>query len=137
MTSSDPPGRSSAPPPEERLHLLVIDDDALVRTSLGHVLGLDHRVTLAPSAEHALSLFAAGERFDAVLCDLNMPGMDGVDFYDAAARDAPDQLARTVFLTGGAFTQRAQEFLQRVSNPTLQKPFDLLELRRVLRSVAR
>ena len=123
----------SAPP--RRRHVLVIDDDNLVRTSLGNLLRLDHDVTLCAAAADALQLFIDGARFDAVLCDLNMPGMDGVALYDEMAAAFLEQLGRTVFLTGGAFTARAQEFLARVPNEQMEKPFDFDALRSVLARV--
>ncbi len=123
------------PAPPRRRHVLVIDDDTLVRTSLGHLLRLDHEVTLCGAAEEALKLFVDGARFDAVLCDLNMPGMDGVALYDEMVTAFPEQLGRTVFLTGGAYTTRSQEFLERVPNEHMEKPFDFEALRSVLARV--
>ena len=120
------------PAPPCRRHVLVIDDDTLVRTSLGHLLRLDHEVTLCAAGADALQLLIDGTRFDAVLCDLNMPGMDGVALYDEMATAFPEQLRRTVFLTGGAYTTRTQEFLARVPNEQMEKPFDFDALRLVL-----
>jgi CheY-like chemotaxis protein len=118
-----------------RGHLLVIDDDALVRVSLGHILSLDHEVTLCDSGPAALKLFDEGARFDVVLCDVNMPGMDGPELYDAMAAIVPEQLARTIFLTGGAYTVRAQEFLARIPNEQMEKPFEFEALRAALTRV--
>lgn len=126
----------SAPPksntPARRGVVLVIDDDALVRMSLGHILSLDHQVTMCESGPEALKLFAAGARFDAILCDVNMPGMDGPELYEHMLAAVPDQLERTIFLTGGAYTTRAQSFLARISNEQLEKPFEFETLRAVL-----
>ena len=128
MTRPDPAPTPQTPPAGRR-RVLIIDDDALVRVSLGHILNLDHDVTLCDSGLAALDRFAAGERFDAVLCDVNMPGMDGPDLYDAMQAMVPDQLRRTIFLTGGAYTLRAQEFLARIDNEQMEKPFDFEALR--------
>ena len=123
--------------PPRRGHLLVIDDDALVRVSLGHILSLDHEVTLCDSGPAALKLFADGARFDAILCDVNMPGMDGAELYDAMALAVPDQLTRTIFLTGGAYTTRAQSFLARITNEQMEKPFEFEVLRAALARLMR
>ena len=134
MTASDsPPIPQPAAP--RRGKLLVIDDDALVRVSLGHILSLDHEVTLCESGAEALGLFVQGERFDAILCDINMPGMDGPELYDRMSVAAPDQLRRTIFLTGGAYTSRAQEFLARIDNEQMEKPFEFESLRATLARV--
>jgi CheY-like chemotaxis protein len=135
MTPIEPAADASAARP--RRTVLVIDDDALVRVSLGHILAFDHEVTLSESGEAAMRLFAEGARFDAVLCDVNMPGMDGEAVYDAMKVAVPEQLARTVFLTGGAYTQRAQAFLARIDNEQMEKPFEFEALRATLARVMR
>ncbi len=53
-----------------------------------------------------------------------MPEQTGADLHDALARSHPDQAERMVFLTGGAFAPRAREFLERVPNPRVDKPFE-------------
>ena len=47
----------------------------------------------------------------------------------------PDQLRRTIFLTGGAYTTRAQEFLARIDNEQMEKPFEFESLRAALERV--
>jgi CheY-like chemotaxis protein len=86
---------------------------------------------------HALALIEDGEKFDAVLCDLMMPEMGGMDLFAALERVAPELASRVVFLTGGAFTERAAEFLANVKNPTLDKPFAVDDLRAALGRVMR
>ena len=134
MTANDSP-YTPQPATPRRGRLLVIDDDALVRVSLGHILTLDHDVTLCESGTEALGLFDAGQRFDAILCDINMPGMDGPELYDRMSVVVPDQLRRTIFLTGGAYTTRAQEFLARINNEQMEKPFEFESLRAALERV--
>lgn len=48
-----------------------------------------------------------------------------MDFHAALARDYPELATKLVFLTGGAFTLRAREFLERVENQRLEKPIDV------------
>lgn len=132
MTDSAPPPR---PPPGRRGSVLIIDDDALVRFSLGHILSLDHEVTLCDSGAAALALFGEGARFDAILCDVNMPGMDGPALYEEMQAIVPDQLPRTIFLTGGAFTPRAQDFLARIDNEQMEKPFEFEALQATIARV--
>lgn len=106
MTSSDPSSLSNAGA-ARRGRLLVINDNALVRVSLGHILSLDHEVTL--SGQSALKLFAEGARFDAILCDINMPGMRRPPALRGDGDGhAPISSKRTIFLTGGAYTARGR-----------------------------
>ena len=120
--------------PAARGRILVIDDEPLVSASLARMLAEVGDVVAATSAKKALEYVVSGERFDVVLCDLMMPGMDGPALYDELCRVAPAQAKRMVFMTGGAFTVRARDFLARVPNARLGKPFDVAVVRAVVRA---
>lgn len=60
--------------------VLVIDDDDMIREILRRVLKA-HEVTVHASASDALTQIAGGSRFDAILCDLMMPGLSGIEFH--------------------------------------------------------
>ncbi len=126
LVSSRPP-----PSPGPRGRLLVIDDVAVGNT-LRLVLEREHDVRLVRSAEEALTLLAEDSRFDAIVCDLLMPGMTGIDLYEALRRDSSPLAERMVFMTGGAVLPRTQEFLARSQSPVLEKPFDVALVRRAL-----
>jgi DNA-binding response OmpR family regulator len=63
--------------------------------------------------------------------------MSGQELHAAIRSLAPDQASRMIFLTGGAFTPRAMEFLAAVPNPRLDKPFEADQLRLLVREVVR
>ncbi len=109
--------------------VLVVDDEVILGRSVKRMLARDYEVAVATSAREALDLFAAGKRFDVILCDVMMPVMTGMDLFDELRRSIPDQAGRMVFVTGGAFTERARKFLDEVPNPRLEKPFDNAALR--------
>jgi len=73
--------RSRAPAKAERaLRLLLVDDSQFFRNMLAPLLSASgYHVTLAASGEEALALKDKGERFDMVISDIDMPGMDGLD----------------------------------------------------------
>jgi CheY-like chemotaxis protein len=112
-------------------HVLVVDDDALVASAVKRSLR-EHDVVVQGSARDALELFEAGQRFDVVLCDLMMPDVTGMDLYDAVSKIDPAQAARMVFVTGGAVTTRAREFVATTDNQVVDKPFDVHELREII-----
>jgi CheY-like chemotaxis protein len=59
-------------------HILLIDDDELLRDTVLQMLQLDgHRVTEAANGERGLALFGQGAGVDAVITDILMPGIDG------------------------------------------------------------
>jgi two-component system cell cycle sensor histidine kinase/response regulator CckA len=116
--------------------VLVVDDEPAIGTTLRLLLAPEHEVVSVTRALQALAKIEAGEHFDAILCDMMMPDMNGMEFHARVARSAPELLSRIVFVTGGAFTAGARDFLARVPNRCLEKPFDTAELRAVLRRVA-
>jgi CheY-like chemotaxis protein len=121
---------------EPRHRVLIIDDEELLIRSFARILGRDHDITALSSATEALRQAAAGESWDVILCDLQMPVVDGVEFFERLHRSRPDLAARVAFVTGGAFTPRAQSFLERNTRPTAQKPVEPEGLRALVRQIA-
>ncbi len=71
-----------------RPHLLVIDDSAFFRHMLVPVLtAAGYEVTAAETADAALKLREQGRRFDVIVSDIEMPGMDGFAFARAVRED--------------------------------------------------
>ena len=120
-----------------RGRVLVLDDEPLVSEVVRRTLAAEHDVLMLESTIEALARIRAGERFDVVLCDLIMPQMTGMDFHDALARAYPEQAARVVFVTAGAFIPRARQFLDGLPNPHLHKPLDAEALRSVVNGMVR
>ena len=116
----------------------MIDDDAALARSIELVLADHHHVEVHTSARRALARLEAGVRYDAIVCDVMMPEMTGIDFYAEVSRLLPELASQIIFMTGGAFTVRAREFLDRIENPQLDKPFDSARLLSLIaRQVAR
>jgi two-component system NtrC family sensor kinase len=89
------------------------------------------------SGRDGLTRLEAGERFDAILCDLMMPDINGIELYNRLARIAPDQQTKIIFMTGGAFTEQARDFLAKVDCPRLDKPFTEGQVRRAIEHAMR
>ena len=104
--------------------ILVIDDDAAICTAIRRTLGRRHQVTTTTSGREAIDRITGGERYDLILCDLMMPMVTGMEVHAELFAAAPDQADRIVFLTGGAFTAEARDFLKRIPNERFEKPFD-------------
>jgi CheY-like chemotaxis protein len=114
--------------PPRRARLLIVDDEPGVLRVLQLVLGRHHDLFTEPRAALALKRIKAGERFDFIFSDLMMPGMTGIQLLRELKELAPDQAERLVFLTGGASTPEAREFLARTTNRLIEKPFDADEM---------
>jgi signal transduction histidine kinase len=115
-----------------RGRVLVVDDEVSLGRALKRSLSAHHDVTVLTSGTAALESIAKGERFDAILLDVMMPNVTGMETYERLQRDVPEQAKRIIFLTGGAFTPRAREFLDHVPNPRLEKPVEAADLLAVI-----
>jgi two-component system, cell cycle sensor histidine kinase and response regulator CckA len=120
----------------ERGRVLVVDDESVVAHTLKVLLQGEHDLVVAESGAEALELLqgeaASMPAYDAILCDLMMPGMTGMELFEVLRREYPALAARVVFMTGGVSMMRVSEFLESVPNAKFEKPFDIAELRRCL-----
>lgn len=121
---------------EGRRKILVVDDQPTLARAIKRMLA-DHDVSTFGSAREALATIEAGTRYDVILSDLMMPELSGMDLHEAIAKIDPDQVTKMVFMTGGAFTGRAREFVDRSATPTIEKPFDKAALLSLLESYLR
>jgi CheY-like chemotaxis protein len=113
--------------------VLVIDDEIGIREALARMLGKHFDVTAVASADAAQALLRVDPDFDVVFCDLMMPGTTGIALAQWLATELPEVESRVVFMTGGAFTPEANEFLAKTTHAILEKPFlteDLIRLAR-------
>ncbi len=130
---TEEPFSSETTPSPSRARLLIVDDEPMILRGLQRLFRDEHEVALSKTAREVLGKIREGQRFDLILCDLMMPEMSGIQLYEKLRDLAPGQAERMVFMTGGAFTPRAREFLDRVSNPQVEKPFDPLKLRAMVK----
>ncbi len=126
-----------AAPCQVRGRILVVDDEPAIVHVVRRILETGHDVTGAASASVGLSLLAADGAYDVVLCDLMMPQMTGMDLYGAVRGLGNGIEDRIVFMTGGAFTSSAREFLESVQNRRIEKPFDLQGIRVLVNELVR
>jgi len=117
----------------QRGRILVIEDDEKLGKMLGRVLAPEHDIDVQTRAQDALDRIAGGERFDLILCDLMLGGVNGMEFYERVGQIAPEMVERIVFTTAGAVTPRAEAFLKRPDIQHIEKPFpSLAEFRAVV-----
>lgn len=115
-----------------RAKILVVDDEAMVRSSLEETLRLEGYEVMAVSGGEAALEVLQQEPFDLILLDLKMPGMDGIDVMRAASKIAPD--TKIILLTGHGSMESAVEALRFGAHDYLLKPSPSSE---ILSSVAR
>jgi two-component system KDP operon response regulator KdpE len=115
--------------------ILVTDDDSDLRWVLGRTLGaFGFGVVSSPNGEQAL-LEVGTRRFDAVLLDVNMPGMGGIETCRRMRKKAP--LLPILMLTVRDGERNKIEALDAGADDYITKPFSVPELAARLRSAVR
>ncbi len=122
--------------PPARPRVLVIDDNAALLQRLVELLALDYDVVAAEGGNAALTLLENDRAFDAILCDVMMPDVDGIDVCIALQERSPELLSRVALLTGGTFTQRASKFVNAGGIYVVRKPCGRAELRHAVAELA-
>jgi DNA-binding NtrC family response regulator len=120
-------------------HILVVDDEPIIRESLAELLTQEgFAVTVCGSAEEAL-VGARQSRFDVALCDVQLPGMDGLELLDRMLKISPETLVLLITAYGtidnavAAFQRGAQDYLMKpiLLDEVLAKIRRLLDYRRL------
>ncbi|MBW1877664.1 MAG: response regulator [Deltaproteobacteria bacterium] len=104
-----------------RPQILIVDDEPAILEVLAQFL-VDYDVCCVCGGEEALEQ-CRSRPFDVILCDLMMPGLTGMDLHHVLSSMHPRIAERMVFISGGAHNRGVRDFLQRVGNPRLGKPF--------------
>jgi len=120
---------------ERRRRVLLVDDEISLAQGLQRALAPEHDVILATSGREAKAILAEDDRFDIILCDLMMPDVTGMEVFGYVSAERAHLAGRMVFMTGGAFTARARAFLDQIPNLCIEKPFELVRLREVIRDL--
>jgi two-component system, NtrC family, sensor kinase len=120
--------------PAPRGRVLVIDDEVEVGQSVRRILRRQHDVDAVQRADVALQLLETTP-YDAILCDVMMPEMTGMTFFERLRQDKPALARSVVFMSGGAFSAEAQAFLSAHEGPTVEKPFEARALRTLIDEV--
>jgi CheY-like chemotaxis protein len=139
LPASAKQGPTASPLPEafgvvQRGRLLLIDDEPMVLKALIRILDA-HEIVCEEGAGSALARLKDDDRFDIIFCDLMMPNMTGMDFYEDLLSWHPAAARLVVFLTGGAMTSKAAHFLEAVPNRCIEKPFGTRNLRAIVQKI--
>ena len=114
-------------------HLLIIDDEAPIRTSLREILEYEgHRISEAATGMDGV-LAATKTKFDGIFCDVKMPQMDGLDVLDMLAKKAVQ--TPVVMISGHGTVDTAVASLKKGAYDFIQKPLDLNRVLVTLRNM--
>ncbi|MFC1476061.1 PAS domain S-box protein [Candidatus Zixiibacteriota bacterium] len=114
--------------------ILIVDDEDGVRHVVGRILSREgHIVQTAQDSTETMNIVAqAGGKLDLVILDLEMPGKSGAEIFAEIKRDQPD--LKILLSSGQAPGPAAKRLLAKGAAGFLQKPYDLWELRRAVKS---
>jgi two-component system nitrogen regulation response regulator NtrX len=103
--------------------ILVVDDEAAIRESLGLILRYEHHEVLtAPDGRAALATLEKTPDVDLVFLDVKMPGMDGLEVLESVSRDHP--AVAVVVISGHATFETAVDATKRGAFDFVEKPLD-------------
>jgi nitrogen-specific signal transduction histidine kinase/ActR/RegA family two-component response regulator len=117
--------------------VLIVDDEAPIRVAIRrHLERRGWAVDEAKDGGEALEILglddgAARQRtdwYDAIVTDLKMPGVTGIEIHDRLAAISPEALAKLVLITGDTASTEVADFVARLRQPLVQKPFDMRAL---------
>lgn len=118
-----------------RQRILVVDDEENLRDVLVEVLKRDgHDVHGAGDGTDGLRRIQ-DQRYDLVITDLRMPGLEGPALYEALRQQYPDDPPRVIFMSANTGIEDYARFLADTGEPALEKPFNLADMRQVVQQV--
>ena len=110
---------------QSKIRILIIDDEENILTVLRKALQREgYKTDIVMDARKGLSILSNSE-YDLVLCDIEMPKMNGIEFYREIEERLPGMADRILFMTGEILSPSIQEFLQERHVSIIAKPFDL------------
>ncbi len=112
--------------------VLVVDDEAFLLECLADAIGSwGSQATPCSQGAEAIQNLESG-RYDLIVSDIRMPGLNGIQLYDWIKAQQPHMASRILFTTGDSFDPDTRAFLERAQAPHLGKPFDLKKLKQAL-----
>jgi len=110
----------------EKSHILVVDDEDALRSVLSNeLISAGYEVATAADGDEAVSK-VQNKKFDLVLLDIKMPGMDGFDVLKFIKKTFPAM--KVIMLTGFADLKNAIESKKHGAEDFVSKPYDLVDL---------
>ena len=117
--------------------LLIVDDEVAIRHAIRRYLERrGWQVEEARNGSEALERLGlespgaalGSARYDAIVTDLRMPGVSGMEIHDRLAARDPAGLQKLVVISGDTASAEIAEFMTRLRQPVIQKPFDMRAL---------
>jgi len=125
MKETQPLPNPKHPKSKRMGRVLVVDDESSIADAICEFLDLQNVTTdKAGDGKEALELLGKN-RYDAVISDIRMPGIDGPQLYEKATSIDPYYKTRFLFMSGDLVRDTTQSFVSSLNCPCLAKPFAL------------
>jgi len=115
--------------PHTAVTILLIDNEPSFVSALARLLRRDGSTVDTAADGHAALTQLQAHRYDVVLCDLHMPGLEGAEFYDILSHQHAYLRQRVLFLTGDTLGAASTAFLEQCGQPWVYKPYDAATIR--------
>jgi CheY-like chemotaxis protein len=116
---------ADVPAPALSAHVLIIDDDPQITSALcAQLKRAGYRASACSTGAAGLRRILTGADIDLVFCDLMMKGVSGMELHAQLLEQDPALLHKVVFMTGGACSPSARQFVLEHPAVVVEKPFD-------------
>lgn len=108
--------------------ILIVDDEIVICDFLTRFFQRDgQKPDTAQGGEQAIQKLNK-KKYDLILCDLEMPKMNGLEFFSKICNLHPEMKDRIIFTSGDLVNAENQDFFEKVGRPFVAKPMSLTTL---------
>lgn len=116
--------------------ILAVDDSATMLQTISIALeGIGYQVTTAVNGAEGVEVLKSGEKFNAIITDLNMPKMDGISFISEARKIPAFKFVPIIVLTTESQMQKKDEAKKAGATGWIVKPFKPEQLVTVMKKL--
>jgi PleD family two-component response regulator len=113
--------------PKPRVRILLVDEEQAFCSTLQQILSSTYDVAVVHSASHALAHLEQVS-VDVILCGLSAP----IELHEPLRELRPEQAMAIIFLSSRTTTNEGRAYIGRLSNPSLGKPFEVTNLKKMI-----
>ena len=122
---------------KDRPYILLVEDDVFIQTILHQSLYKQYHITLFGNGREALRFLQEGHRPDAIISDLNIPLLNGLQLTEAVRSSAAFSSIPIIILSGERSSEKKIECLEAGADDYIEKPFNPREIEARLKTILR
>ncbi len=129
------PGTQQSRSRSQAIRALVVDDEEVILDLLTDILAqMGLSAERACNGTEALQKIAAS-RFNVIICDMKMPGMDGRTLYRAIQEKDPELSKKMIFSTGDTLSEEFRSFCATTDCTIIEKPFLIEDIKKAIEAL--